>query len=58
MKQLIVLVSLVLLGSCAAIVRNELDARYGSADPARYEKPAIADAASVESWRRAKQVRQ
>src|SRR5262245_41064958 len=56
MKTLIVLVSLALLGSCAAIVRNQLDERYGSADPARYQKPAAADAASVESWRKAKQV--
>jgi Fatty acid cis/trans isomerase (CTI) len=56
MKALILLVSAVLLVSCAAIVRNELDERYGPADPARYQKPAVTDPASVESWRKAKQV--
>jgi hypothetical protein len=56
MKALIVLVCVVLLASCAAIVRNELDGKYGSADPARYDKPTVADAASVESWWKAKQV--
>jgi hypothetical protein len=56
MKASIVLVSLVLLASCAAIVRNELNEKYGSADPARYGKPASTDPASVDSWRQAKQV--
>ena len=56
MKALIVLVSVVLLASCAAIVRDELNEKYGSADPTRYQKPAIADPASAESWRKAKQV--
>src|SRR5882672_11749151 len=56
MRALIVFVSVVLLGSCAAIVRDQLDERYGSADPARYQKPATADPASVESWRKAKTV--
>jgi hypothetical protein len=56
MKALIVLFSVVLLGSCAAIVRNEMNEKYGSADATRYAGPASTDPASVESWRKAKQV--
>ena len=49
MKALILAISVVLLASCAAIVRNELDEKYGPADPSRYQKAASADPASVES---------
>jgi len=56
MRTLIPLLAVVLLGSCAAIVRNELNQKYGAADPARYQKPASTDPASVESWQKAKQV--
>ncbi len=56
MKTLILVVSVVLLGSCAADLRKKLDESYGRADPARYQKAASTDPASVESWQKAKHV--
>ena len=56
MKALILVVSVVLLGSCAGVVRNQLDQSYGPADPARHQKAASTDPAAAESWQKAKQV--
>ena len=55
-KNLIILACVVPLGSCATIERNELNEKYGSADPARYHKPASTDPAAAESWQKAKRV--
>src|SRR6266850_1673224 len=48
MKALILAISVVLLASCAAIVRNELDEKYGAADPSRL----YLDAHGPAEWRK------
>lgn len=41
MRNLLVFSVLLLLASCAAYTRHQLDQRYGVADPARFEHPSI-----------------
>jgi len=56
LKALVALFCALLLAACAAIVRSKLDDAYGVADPARYQKAATIDPASVEAWQKAKHV--
>jgi len=48
-----VLSSALILAGCAAIVRNQLDSKYGAADPQRYASPAPDPG---NTWQSAKQV--